>query len=52
MVEQISLLPHLQIEGLMTIAPFVDDPEKIVRFFKNYINYLLTSKRKTSIMLT
>ena len=28
MVEQISLLPHLQIEGLMTIAPFVDDPEK------------------------
>ena len=52
MAGQIAALPHLQIEGLMTIAPFVDDPEKIVRFFENYINYLLTSKRKTLIMLT
>lgn len=51
MVEQIAAFSHLRINGLMTIAPFVDDPEKIVRFFKNYINYLLTSKRKTLIML-
>ena len=28
MAGQIAALPHLQIEGLMTIAPFVDDPEK------------------------
>jgi hypothetical protein len=26
-VEQILALPHLQIQGLMTIAPFADDPE-------------------------
>ena len=26
MAGQIAALPHLQIEGLMTIAPFVDDP--------------------------
>ena len=28
MAGQIAALPHLQIEGLMTIAPFVDDPEE------------------------
>lgn len=26
--EQISAFPHLKIKGLMTIAPFVDDPEE------------------------
>jgi pyridoxal phosphate enzyme (YggS family) len=26
---QIATLPHLEIEGLMTIAPLVDDPEKV-----------------------
>ena len=29
MAGQIAALPHLQIEGLMTIAPFVDDPKII-----------------------
>lgn len=28
MVEQIAAFSHLRIKGLMTIAPFVDDPEK------------------------
>lgn len=27
-VEEISTFPHVRIEGLMTIAPFVDDPEE------------------------
>lgn len=28
MVKQIALLPNVRIKGLMTIAPFVDDPEE------------------------
>ena len=28
MVEEISTYPHIRIKGLMTIAPFVDDPEE------------------------
>ena len=28
LVEQIAQMPHIKIEGLMTIAPFVDDPEE------------------------
>ena len=28
MVEEISAYPHLRIKGLMTIAPFVEDPEE------------------------
>jgi hypothetical protein len=34
LVRQVSLLPHLKIEGLMTIAPFVDDPEDNRVYFK------------------
>ncbi|MDD6208861.1 MAG: YggS family pyridoxal phosphate-dependent enzyme [Clostridiales bacterium] len=33
-VEQISHLPHVQIKGLMTIAPFVENPEENRIFFK------------------
>lgn len=34
MVEQIAKLPHIHIKGLMTIAPFVDDPEKNREIFR------------------
>lgn len=34
MVEQISKLPNLHIQGLMTIAPFVDDPEDNREIFR------------------
>ena len=27
-IQEISLLPHVRVRGLMTIAPFVDDPEE------------------------
>ena len=27
-IQQIALLPHVRVRGLMTIAPFVDDPEE------------------------
>lgn len=35
MVEQIAKLPHIHIKGLMTIAPFVDDPEENREIFRN-----------------
>ena len=28
LVEEIAKLPHIQVRGLMTIAPFVEDPEE------------------------
>lgn len=31
-VEKISKFPHINVCGLMTIAPFVENPEKIVQF--------------------
>jgi hypothetical protein len=34
LVRQIAQLPHLKIEGLMTIAPFVDDPEDNRIYFR------------------
>jgi len=33
-VEHISRLPGLKVEGLMTIAPFVDDPEEVRPVFR------------------
>lgn len=34
LVEQISRLPNIRIEGLMTIAPFVEDPEENRKYFR------------------
>ena len=34
LAEEISLLPNIQIEGLMTIAPFVENPEENRPVFK------------------
>ena len=28
MIDQVSRMAHIDVRGLMTIAPFVDDPEK------------------------
>ena len=33
-VKEICTLPHLNIRGLMTIAPYTDDPESNRRYFK------------------
>ena len=35
LVEQISKLPNIKIQGLMTIAPFVEDPEDNRQYFKD-----------------
>jgi len=37
-VEEISKLPNLEIKGLMTIAPPVDDPEDVRPFFRQLRN--------------
>ena len=33
LVKKISLLPHIRIKGLMTIAPYTDNPEKNRQYF-------------------
>jgi hypothetical protein len=33
-VEEIARLPHLEIRGLMTIAPLTDNPEEVRPIFK------------------
>ena len=35
LVKQISLLPHIRIKGLMTVAPYVEDSEENRLFFRN-----------------
>ena len=34
LVKEISMLPNLQIKGLMTVAPFVENPEENRHYFK------------------
>lgn len=46
MADQIAALPHLQIEGLMTIAPFVDDPEKNRPVFRKLYQLSVDIKKK------
>lgn len=46
MAGQIAALPHLQIEGLMTIAPFVDDPEKNRPVFRKLYQLSVDIKKR------
>lgn len=46
MAGQIATLPHLKIEGLMTIAPFVDDPEKNRPVFRKLYQLSVDIKKK------
>lgn len=46
MAGQIAALPHLQIEGLMIIAPFVDDPEKNRPVFRKLYQLSVDIKKK------
>jgi len=34
LIKQISILPNIQVKGLMTMAPYFDDPEKDRPYFK------------------
>ena len=46
MAGQIAALPHLQIEGLMTIAPFADDQEKNRPVFRKLYQLSVDIKKK------
>lgn len=46
LIRQISEFPHVKVKGLMTIAPFVDDPEDNRVHFKALKNLLVDIKRK------
>ena len=46
MAGQIAALPHLQIEGPMTIAPFVDDPKKNRPVFRKLYQLSVDIKKK------
>ncbi len=46
LVKDISLLPHIRIKGLMTIAPFVENPEDNRVYFKELKQLLLDIKSK------
>lgn len=46
LVREIALLPSVHIQGLMTVAPFVDNPEKNRRIFANLRQLAVDIMRK------
>lgn len=46
LVEKISVLPHIHIKGLMTIAPFVTNPEDNRKYFRKIRELSVDIKRK------
>jgi hypothetical protein len=45
-IEKIAKLKHIHVEGLMTIAPFVEDPEENRVFFRKLRNLYVDMQRK------
>lgn len=46
LVEEISRLPHLHVKGLMTIAPFVENPEDNRKYFRQIQELSVDIERK------
>jgi hypothetical protein len=46
LVREIAVLPGIHIKGLMTIAPFVENPEENRKFFKKMKQLAVDIKRK------
>lgn len=46
LVEEISKLPHIHVRGLMTSAPFVDDPEENRCYFKKLHQLFIDIREK------
>jgi pyridoxal phosphate enzyme (YggS family) len=46
-IEEVSKLSNVKIKGLMTIAPFVDDPEENRVHFQNLHQLFIDIKEKT-----
>lgn len=49
-IDKVPEFKNVTVEGLMTIAPNTDDPEKNRQFFLRFGNYLLTLQTKTLII--
>lgn len=47
LVEEIAKLDHIHIKGLMTIAPFVDDPEDNRQYFRDIKQLSVDIAQKT-----
>ena len=45
-VEKVSAFPHVRVRGLMTIAPFVEDPEENRSIFADLHNLYIDIKKK------
>lgn len=45
-IEKVSCFPHLRIEGLMTIAPFVENPEENRKYFEKLRKLYVDIKSK------
>lgn len=45
-VEKVSAFPHVRVRGLMTIAPFVEDPEENRSFFADLHKLYIDIKKK------
>lgn len=45
-IKEVATYPHVKIKGLMTIAPFVDDPEENRSIFKDLKNLYIDIKSK------
>lgn len=50
-VEKVSAFPHVRVRGLMTIAPFVEDPEENRSIFADLHKLYIDIKKKTMIMI-
>ncbi len=46
LIEELSKLPHLRVRGLMTIAPYVEDPEKNRKYFSKLRELFIDIKSK------
>lgn len=51
LVEEISKLPNIEVKGLMTIAPFVENSEENRLVFRNLRNLSVDIAAKNLIML-
>jgi PLP dependent protein len=48
LVQAVAALPHLRLRGLMTIAPYVENPEKNRKFFKKLRQLYVDIKTKNT----
>lgn len=46
LIDELLQLPHLRVRGLMTIAPYVDDPEKNRKYFRKLRELFIDIKSK------